>query len=259
MYKLKIAYPLLIVLFFSAPLAAQHHTTSSDTSLEKEKTTPDHITLTVYARVISNAGGHKRVDENIVGNFKLLSWLRLEAGFRQGERPHAPDSYYHYKLELQTKYFWNRVRFIAKLSDNIINLPSPSYRKTNALLAVEAKHAFSSSLQASGGVGYVSSAQQLGAPDFLPTSQGTQLNYPVFKLALKYRYSKRGLVEGSYGSYDVFNPYYYNSPFAQLLTEFEISHACTFYSYFRYQYNNYVFRPENYFLCAGLQFHLGKK
>ena len=80
----------------------------------------DKITLLTYARVISDAKGNLRADENVVGNFKLINWLKLEAGYRQGERPHSFDSYYHYKFELQTKSFWKTVRVIGRISDNVI-------------------------------------------------------------------------------------------------------------------------------------------
>jgi len=225
-------------------------------SLAKQKL--DKITLLIYARIISDSKGNVRADENVVGNFKIIDWLKVEAGVRQGERPHHFDSYYHYKLELQTKSFWKTVRVIARISDNVINFPTPSYRKTNELFAVEVKHLISKHFQVFAAGGYLFSSQQNRKPDAFPTNQGVQNNYPIFKLAVKYIINEKGHLELIYGSYDVFNPYLLNQPFGQLTANFDLSELCTFYSYFRYQYNNNVFAPNNYFFAAGIMFHLVK-
>ena len=222
------------------------------------KTQSDKITLLIYARIISDAKGNVRADENVVGNFKVIDWLKVEAGVRQGERPHHFDSYYHYKLELQTKSFWKTVRVITRISDNVINFPTPSFRKTNELVAVEVKHLISKHFMVFAAGGYLFSSQQNKEPDALPTNKGIQNNYPIFKLAVKYIINEKGHLELVYGSYDVFNPYLLNQPFGQLTANFDLSELCTFYSYLRYQYNNNVFTPNNYFFAAGIMFHLVK-
>jgi hypothetical protein len=222
-------------------------------SIAKEKSYK--MRLLVYMRVISDAQGSVRADENIVSNFKILNWLKAELGIRQGERPKNFDSYYHYKIELQTKWFWKTARIITRISDNVINFPAPSYRKTNELFILETKYRLSESFQGIAAGGYVFSSQQYNELNASPIFQGNQVNYPTFKLAIRYLLKNKGFVEAVYGSYDVFNPYELNRPFIQIAGEYELSHACTLYSYLRYQYNYDVSRPYNYFLGAGLMFH----
>lgn len=226
-------------------------------STDNRYTKSGRLILLVYIRGISSTNGSKRADENIVANIKFAKWLRFEPGIRFGERPQHLDSYYHYKLELQTKSFWKISRLIARISDNVVNFPSPSYRKTNEVFAIENRLPIGKRFLCLINGGYVFSAQQSKMPDVLPTTKGTISNYPVFKLALCYFY-KKGMLELAYGSYDVFNPYFYNSPFFQLTFDHELSKLCAFYSYFRYQYNNDVFNPANYFTCVGIRFHLVK-
>ncbi|HWY33037.1 MAG TPA: hypothetical protein VNX68_00235 [Nitrosopumilaceae archaeon] len=218
----------------------------------------DKASLLTYMRVISNSNGSFRTDQNIVPKFILSSWLRLEVGFRCGERPQHLNSYYHYKAELQTRYFWRTARIIARISDNVIQFPNPIYRKTNELFAVETKFPLYHSFQGIVSGGYVFSAQQNNDISALPTSQGTQANYPIFKLALRYLIKDKGFVEMVYGSYDVFNPYEINRPFTQFSSEYELSHSATLYSYLRYQYDYNAFKPYNYFLGLGVIFHLVK-
>jgi hypothetical protein len=74
-------------------------------------------------------------------------------------------------------------------------------------------------------------------------------------LSLRYLVKSNGFLEAVYGSYDVFNPYGINSPFAQLGGDYELTDKCSLMGYFRYQYNYNVFTPLNYFLCLGLVFH----
>jgi len=251
---------MLFVTLFSLDANAQKSNAAKGDSLsvKEQQTKSDKITLTTYVRVISDANGNKRADENFVGNFKLINWLRLEAGFRQGQRPGHLDSYYHYKLELQSKYLWKLVRIIGRISDNVINYPTPSYRKTNKLFALELRVPLSKKIKILAGGGYVFSSQQYDMPDALPTSLGIQNNYPIFRFALRYAI-KKGYVEAVYGSYDVFNPYGINTPFTQVDGEYELSRLCTLTSFFRYQYNYDLFRPNNYFLGVGLVFHLVKE
>jgi len=228
----------------------------SDTlPLIQEKQKSYKLRLLVYMRVISDPKGSVRFDENIVPNFRILKWLRMELGIRQGERTQYFNSYYHYKMELQTKWLAKKVRLIARISDNVITFPAPPYRKTNELFVVETKYPLSKSFQGLASLGYVFSAQQNNDLNALPTSQGTLLNYPTFKIAIRYLIKNKGFIEAVYGSYDVFNPYELNKPFVQLTEEYELSHLCTFYSYLRYQYNNNFLTPNNYFLGAGILFH----
>jgi hypothetical protein len=212
------------------------------------------LRVVFYMRLISDAKGNKRMDENVIGNFRTGRWMRVEAGFRQGERPQAFDSYYHYKLELQSIYFWKLLRLFARISDNVINVPSPSYRRTNKLFVLEGKYALYPALQINGGLGYLFSSQQDHVPDALPTFRGKQVNFPVFKVSLRYDLG-RAFAEFAYGSYDVFNPYPLEKPFVQVAGELEIGHACNLFSYFRYQYDRSVKVPDNYFLGLGLLFH----
>ena len=228
-------------------------------SLNKDKPKPDQITLMTYARVISDANSNIRCDENLVGNFKLKNLFRLEAGIRFGERPQHFDSYYHYKLELQTKYFFKIARVIGRISDNVLNYPYPSYRKTNILFALETKYSLSKAFQVLAAGGYVITAQQNNKPDALPTTKGIQNNYLIFKLAVKYNISEKSHIELAYGSYDVFNPYALNSPFSQISGDIELSKVVTLYSYFRYQYKSNITTPNNYFFVLGIMFHLPKK
>jgi hypothetical protein len=225
---------------------------------KKEQSQSDKISLLTYMRVISDSKGSVRTDENIVPKFKLLNWLKLELGFRYGERPQYFNSYYHYKIELQTKSFWKTVRLIARISDNVISFPYPSYRKTNELFVVETKYKLAPMLQCIAAGGYVFSTQQNNDTRALPTSQGNQTNYPVFKLAIKYLLKDKGHVEIVYGSYDVFNPYEINRPFTQIGWEYELAHSCSLYSYARYQYDYNVFKAYNYFLGLGVIIHLLK-
>jgi hypothetical protein len=250
---------LLITTMLRFSITANNKNTVTDTStLVKNKPTKDKISLLIYERIIFDARGKFRTDQNYIGNFKLVNWLKLEAGIRLGQRPSAFDSYYHYKLELQTKYFFKTVRAIARLSDNVINYPTPSYRKTNKLFAIEAKYPLSNLFQVVAAGGYVFSSQQNKEPNALPTNKGIQNNYPIFKVGIRYIVKDKGFFEAAWGSYDVFNPYILNSPFFQLSTDYDLSHLCSFYSYFRYQYNNYVFNPASYFIAAGIKFHLVK-
>ena len=231
----------------------------NDTAIvKKEQQKPDKVSLLTYIRVISDNKGNVRADQNIAPTFRLVNWLNLQVGLRYGEKPQNFNSYYHYKVELKSKWFWKTVRVLARMSDNVITAPPPTYRKTNKLIIAEAKYPISSHFLVSVGGGYVFSSQQNNVTDALPTNLGTQLNYPIFKLSVRYTLKNKGFLEATYGSYDVFNPYYYKTPFMQVSTEQELSPLCTFYSYFRYQYNNNVFTPVNYFFCAGIRFHLVK-
>lgn len=215
----------------------------------------DKISLLIYTRVISDANGNIRIDENIVPNFRLNKWLKLELGFRQGERPQHFGSYNHYKVELQSKSFWKTVRFIARLSDNIIYYPSPTYSKSNYLVIAESKNKVSHSLMVLAAGGYVLSYQNNNSLDGWPTVMGNKLNQPIYKVALRYLLKDKGFIEGVYGTYDVFNPYLLSAPFAQVALEYELSDHCALYSYFRYQYNEHFNVPLNNFIGLGVRLH----
>ena len=105
------------------------------------------------------------------------------------------------------------MRVIARVYDDVINYPTPSYRKTNKLFVVEAKYSLSKHFQVFAAGGYVFSSQQNKNLDVLPTNKGIQNNYPTFKLAVKYMVTEKAHFELAYGSYDVFNPYILNQPF----------------------------------------------
>jgi hypothetical protein len=230
--------------------------TNRDT-LQRKIVKDDRINFLVYCRIISDSRGNVRVDENVVPNFKLNKWLRFEFGLRQGERSQKFDSYYHYKAEIQTKSFWKTVRFIARLSDNVIKYPSPDYSKSNYLIIAESKWQLSRDFLALVAGGYVFSYQKNNSIDATPlVNQGDKSNYPTFKVALRYLLNEKGYIEAVYGAYDVFNPYLLSSPFLQLSLEYEITEHCDLYSYYRYQYNNSIGAPLNDFLGIGVKLHL---
>ncbi len=207
----------------------------------------------MYVRIIRDAAGNVRVDENIVPNFKLNKWLRLELGIRQGERPQQFSSYNHYKVELQTKTILKTVRFLARLSDNIIQYPSPQYVKSNYLFIAEGRRKISNSLTALIAYGYVFTYQQNNINQADPITKGVANNYPTYKIGLRYALRDKRFVEASYGAYDVFNPYLLSSPFTQATFDYEISKRWTFYSYFRYQFYQSLGTPANYFTAFGVK------
>ncbi len=218
----------------------------------------DKVSLLLYARIILDANGNIRIDENIVPNFKLNNWLRLELGFRQGERPQKFDSYNHYKVELQTKSFWKAVRFVARLSDNIIQYPLPTYSKTNYLVLAESKYPIFHSFVAVVAGGYVFSYQKNNSLDGWPTTSGNKINQPIYKVGLRYMLKDAGFIEAVIGTYDVFNPYLLTAPFMQMSFDYDLSERCTLYSYFRYQYSEHIDVPLNDFLGLGVRLHLLK-
>lgn len=216
----------------------------------------DRLTFLIYARLISDASGNIRIDENFVPNIRLNKWLKLELGIRQGERPQRFDAYYHYKVELQTKSFWKTVRFIARLSDNVIKYPNPDYTKSNYLFIAESKFPLSKSFVALVTGGYVFTFQENNSIDGLPSiNSGIENNYPTYKLAVRYLLKDRGFVEAVYGAYDVFNPYLLSSPFLQTTFEYEITERLDLYSYVRYQYSSSIGEPLNDFIGLGVKIH----
>jgi hypothetical protein len=240
-----------IIAFCSAKAFAQ----DAD-SLKSEEPKPkesDKITVLMYVRVIRDAAGNVRMDENIVPNFRLNKWLRLELGIRQGERPQQFGSYNHYKVELRTKSFFKTIKFLARLSDNIIEYPSPEYVKSNYLFIAEGKHKISGSFTALISYGYVFTYQQNNNSQVEPITQGVTNNYPTYKIGLRYALKEKGFIEATYGAYDVFNPYLPSSPFTQATLDYELSRRWAFYSYFRYQFYQSLNIPLNYFTAFGVK------
>jgi hypothetical protein len=216
----------------------------------------DRFSLLIYSRIISDNNGNVRFDENLVPNIRLNRLLKLELGIRQGERPQRFDSYYHYKVELQTKSFWKTVRFIARLSDNVIKYPSPIYARSNYLVIAESKFPLSKTWVALVAWGYVFTRQQNNTIDGAPTvTNGDRDNFPTYKLAIRYLLHDHGFIEAVYGAYDVFNPYLLKSPFLQSTFEYELSDRTDLYTYYRYQYNNSLGQPLNNFLGLGVKIH----
>lgn len=225
---------------------------AQDVSERNEAEEVEQISLLTYVRVISDPDGAFRFDQNVVPTFRLNDWLKLEAGLRFGERPEHFNSYFHYKFELRTKQFWNTLRMLARISDNVIRYPDPGYRKTNDLVAAEAKFPAAKSFELLFGSGYVFSAKQTDHTEPTPTRSGLHNDYPIFKVAVRYLL-KKGFLETVYGSYDTFNPYELEKPFFQEMLEYDVMGHTALYSYFRYQYSGSVRTPENYFLGLGVR------
>ncbi|WP_338870532.1 hypothetical protein WBJ53_23015 [Spirosoma sp. SC4-14] len=217
--------------------------------------------LLIYNRTIIDANGHVRTDQNFVPNIRLNSFLKLELGFRIGERPQTQrvDAYDHYKIELQTKSFWNTLRFIARMSTNIIKAPQPTYTKSNYIGVAEGKFPLSKRFMAVGGLGYVYSFQKNNDVEASPVTAGSETSHILYKAAIRYRFDPRGFVEGVFGTYDVFNPYQTNEPFTQVDCEYELSPRATLYGYVRYQDENKFNVPLNVFQCVGIRVHFFKR
>lgn len=238
-------------------------TDSSDDvrDVKPEPVRKETASLLIYNRTIIDANGHVRTDQNIVPNIRLNSFLKLELGFRVGERPQTQwfDTYDHYKIELQTRSFWNTLRFIARMSTNIIKVPAPAYTKSNYIGVAEGKFPLSKRFMALGGLGYVYSFQKNNDVEASPVTAGTETSHILYKAAIRYRFDSRAFIEGVFGTYDVFNPYQINEPFTQVDCEYELSPKATLYAYVRYQDENQFNVPLNVFQCVGLRFHFFKR
>lgn len=243
-----------VVFLFLLGLSFSLNAQQSD-SVGKSKT--EKIFLLVYARVITDANGNWRTDQNIVSNFRLNRWLKLELGVRHGETTNQFGAYYHYKIELQTRSFWEKVRFVARLSDNVVDYTNPDYRRSNYLLIAESKLPLSKSWIILAAYGYVYSSTQNNSQEGLPNiDQGKGNNYPTYKAGLRYLIKEKGNLDFVVGSYDVFNPYLLVSPFTQVSFDYEITKRTALYSYFRYQFDHKIDVPLNYFLGVGVRVHL---
>ena len=216
----------------------------------------EKISILVYARVIRNYNGTFRVDENVVPNFRLNNLLRLELGFRQGETSGSLGSYNHYKVELQTKYFYDKFRLLIRMSDRIVRNPSPSYSNSNYLMVAESRFPLGKSFTVLAAAGYVYTFQKDNALEGLPIASGSRDHFPTYKLSLRYNLSSKGYVEAVYGAYDVFNPYPVSAPFMQATFDHHLSNRCTFYSYFRYQFNQSPDAALSEFLSLGVRLRI---
>jgi hypothetical protein len=250
---------LAAVLIISAclKLCAQDIDTIKNKSSSRAKE-QERISLLIYTRTIADAKGNLRFDQNIVSRIKLNDWLRLELGVRKGETSQTLDAYYHYKAELQTKSFWNTVRFVARLSDNIVKYTNPVYDRSNYLLIAEGKYALSGSWVGLLSGGYVFTRQQNNSLDGCPVTHGTQKNNPTYKIGLRYLIRGRGTIDAVWGTYDIFNPYVLSNPFFQLALEYEFSKRLSLLFNLRYQYNGRVDVPLNKFLGLGVHYHFRK-
>jgi hypothetical protein len=237
-------------------LNAQADGSKINSSPEK-KVRKDAMTLLAYIRVISDANGNVRIDQNIVPNFKITKWLRIEVGYRHGERPDNISAYDHYKVELQTKFFFDRVRFIGRMSDNIVRFGNPHFSRTNYLAITETKIPLSGKMEAIANFGYEFTYQKNNIYEAIPEVSGNSDDHAIYKFGLRYKIHK-GAIEGIFGTYDVFNPYLLTQPFYQISFDYELWERGTLYSYVRYQYDKSITIPFNNFLGLGVRFRLGK-
>lgn len=258
MSKFFLLFLMLTTVSASAQLAENSDSLRSTTPARKPERT-ETVSLLLYNRVILDANGNVRFDQNVVPTFRLNNLFNLQIGFRIGERPHDFSSYYHYKVELQTKQFWNSVRFLARMSNNIIKDPGPDggvpYTKSNYLGVAEGRYPLSEKFRLVGGVGYLYSFKKDNKPGGFPTTNGSQNNHIIYKAALHYEFNPRGFVGAAFGTYDVFNPYNLNEPFAQVDCEYDFSERSTLYTYYRYQEAGHFNEPLNSFICLGIRLH----
>jgi hypothetical protein len=206
----------------------------------------------LYTRTIRDAKGNFRFDQNIVPNIKVSKTLRLELGLRHGETTRAFDAYYHYKVELQTRSFWKTLRFVARLSDNIVKAPA-LYSRSNYLAIAEGRFNLNPKFSVLVGAGGVAQYQRNDVKDVAPSFGGTRKFFPTYRLTARYHVSERWFIDAVYGAYDTFNPYPALSPFVQADTEFDLSDHVIFYGYFRYQFERQVNDPVNDFLGVGIK------
>ncbi len=231
---------------------------------EPEKKVPDKWNLLIYVRVIRDAAGNVRFDENFVPNIRLNKNFNLELGIRHGEQTFADQSttqygaYNHYKIELQTKRV-KTFRLWTRLSDNIVRSPDPQYSRSNYIIGIDGKPKISKSFTAIVAYGYVWSVQQTNQLEAPPITNGTKSNYPIFKIGLQYNLWGKGHIEYTWGSYDVFNPYLLRDPFTQISFDYELGKRIDLYTYFRREYLNNYDLLFNDFFTGGVRIHFGKK
>jgi len=205
----------------------------------------------LYTRTVKDSKGNFRFDQNVVPNIRVNDILRVELGLRHGETTEAFDAYYHYKVELQSKYFWKHIRFVTRLSDNIIKAPAV-YSKSNYLTIAESRFPLGK-FSVLAGAGGVASFQRNGVKDAAPSFGGARRIFPTYRVSLRYHIKKEWYVGAVYGAYDTFNPYLPESPFLQVDSEYELTHKVTLYGYFRYQFDHHVDVELNDFLGLGVR------
>lgn len=246
-------YLLSLILFLLAmPALAQNNKPASELQEEKHN---EAMTILFYTRTISDASGNVRFDQNIVPNFKVARWLRMEVGLRHGERSGNIGAYDHYKVELQTKSFFDRTRLVLRMSDNVVRYGSPFFSRTNYLALAETKIPLTKKWEAVANVGYVTSYQKNDVSEVTPESTGSSDAHGIYKFGVKYKIH-HGFFEGVWGSYDVFNPYALTQPFCQVAFDYELWKRGTLASYYRYQYNRTFDTPMNNFLGLGIRVRL---
>lgn len=245
------------LLFLLLLLTTQHLLSQKVDSLKQStETTPkkkeDKLLLSLYERVIWDVNGNVRYDENIVSNLKLNDWLRAEGGFRLGHRPQKFDSYYHYKLELQTKSFWKTARIFIRLS-NDVNQSAPKYARSYYIAVTELRRPLSKSFSVLAAFGHVIATQRDNLQDGTPSFSGTKTDYNAYKVGLRYSLRDKGFVEAMCGNYDVFNPYQPSNSFLQTHFEYELSKRVLWTSNLRYQFDSRLDQPLGYFIIAGVR------
>lgn len=238
-------FPLiLLMVLITIPGHAQRRESSHDTV--------SAINVLFYTRFIQQAGGINRYDCNIVSNFRLSSLLRMELGFRHGESGGEFGAYLGYKVELQTKNFFNRVRLLTRVSDRIVRYPSPLYSNSNYLIIAEGRIPIGEYFYFLAAAGYVWTFTRENELEGWPSSSGTTDSYPTYKFGIRYKF-KKGFLDASYGAYDVFNPYLISSPFSQVTLDYDLSRQWAIYTYFRYQFYQSMATPLNYFATMGIR------
>lgn len=262
MSKLTVLLLLFVTFNASAQLANQSDSLPVTIHDGKPKRT-ETVSLLLYNRIIFDVHGNVRLDQNVVPTFRLNNLFKLQIGFRLGERPHDLTSYYHYKVELQTKQFWHAVRFLVRMSTNVIENPGPDgilpYTKSNYLGVAEGRYPLSEKFTLTGGLGYLYSFKKNNDLNGLPVTDGSQNNHILYKVALHYAFNPRGFVGAAFGTYDVFNPYKLNEPFAQVDCEYDFSERSTLYTYYRYQEAGHFDEPLNSFVCLGVRLHFYRR
>lgn len=239
---------------FGFSLHAQETADDTRHHAPADKTEYSRTSWLIYARVIRDAHGNVRVDENIVSAFRLVPWLYLEPGLRVGEAD--AGSYAHYKVEFRTKSFWRTIRMFVRMSDNIVAYGEPHYRRTNYLAVAESVWPLSRSFSFLAAIGNVYSRQVTNSLEAWPSlSMGAYNSYWIYKASIRYHVNDKGSVEIMAGSYDVFNPYLPSMPFVQASFDYHFTHKTALYSYFRYQYNRQQGQPVNDFLGVGVRLH----
>jgi len=256
--SLRIPELILLILMTSVIASGQKTDSLKSKSLSEHSSRSDAMTLIIYTRTISDANGNVRFDQNIVPNFKVNKWLRVELGIRQGERLNNIGAYNHYKIEIQTKSFFKTVRLIARMSDNVVRYTSPNYSRTNYLLIAESKYPLSDKFDAIVNVGYSFAIEKDNVLQGEPIVSGSNDDHGIYKLGVKYKLNDKGALEALIGTYDVFNPYLLTQPFTQVSFDYELFKGGALYSYFRYQYNKSFDTPFNDFLGLGLKLSFSK-